>query len=188
MKKSEKVKVKKNHNQKLHVNSSQKILNSPQQQVLIQSKEEQTIAVPNQQIQECQFQPITSAKTRIYAQPIVYNPVQPNLVIVNQQLPALTPPRLFSVYPQDVVCPFCLQKITTVVEEDFNCLTCMCLCFMILTLPFLCCAGGSCSCSDCRCNCCNCKCDCKCCYDGIHKCPLCGQIIGRYDSCKKNSY
>ena len=183
----EQVKVEKNEknfNHRLQMSSSEKILNTPQQQVLIQSKDDETIIGPNPENQECQFQPITSPKTQIYSQPIIYNPMRPNLVVINQPMPV--PPRLLSVYPQNVICPFCFQKIKTSVEENFNWLTCICFGFMIFMIfPLFCCPFGFFYCGNCGCDC---NCDCKCCYDGIHKCPNCGRLLGRYNSCTKSSY
>ncbi len=174
------------------ISSNQQIINQPQQQVLIQANQQQTI-LQNPQIQGYQFQPIIYPQQQIYAQPIVYTPVQPNLLVVNQPLPTLTPPRFYSLSPTSTVCCYCMQKVTTDVKEEFNFLTCCLCCLFFMLIPFAIlqgncsggCGGCNCCCS-CRSDECNCRCNCKCCYDGNHLCPKCGRVIGRFDSCKKH--
>ena len=69
--------------------------------------------------------------------------------------------------PFNMTCPFCAVKVTTVPEIKFNCCMCCLFSFINLFLPliplliFACAAGDI------------------CCYDAIHKCPLCKRIIAR---------
>lgn len=120
-----------------------------------------------------------------YGLPICDDPKKPdansNSIIENQNSPSLTDMDI-RLDPIDIICPFCKMKITTEVEESFNCLTCCC-------LSFLCCClilgilydGCKCDSSCCSCCCCNCKC--KGCYDGEHRCPNCKNLIFSYNSC-----
>lgn len=69
--------------------------------------------------------------------------------------------------PISVTCYFCKENIKTETECECNCLAC-CLCFFFCC-PYVCiqtCRGKS-----------------ICCFDEIHKCPHCGKILGKYNTC-----
>ena len=93
-------------------------------------------------------------------QPVVTNQVQPQVVnVINYN---------FGTTPIMMNCQFCKSPINTTVEKQWNCCTC-CLCWMTGLVFFICvqsCRGKE-----------------LCCYDAVHKCPNCGQILGYYNSC-----
>ena len=115
-----------------------------------------------------------------YAEPISNNPDPKNVIIANQQLPTVTP-ITFSTSPVEIVCPFCLQKVISNVEKNFNCLTCLFYVFIsaLCAIPLLICSG---MCNSAGINF-NPSCDCDCCCDAEHICPNCGKMIGSYNSC-----
>ena len=104
-----------------------------------------------------------------YGQPVLvpqqYPPPQP--VIINQPV-AVVDPRMFKTTPVALTCMFCNTPITTVVRTTCNCCACV-LCWFTGLLFYVCV------------QCCRDK-D-ICCYDAVHKCPHCGNIVGTYTAC-----
>ena len=105
---------------------------------------------------------------QVQATPIVTNQtVVPNQIIYHHIAVA---PSIISVktyMPFNMTCPYCAVEVTTVPETDFNCgfcclITFFSICFTPLTLCIHCCVNGD-----------------FCCYDAMHKCPLCGRCIAR---------
>ena len=115
-----------------------------------------------------------------YGQPIMDTPKQSNSIIENQSVSSINVIKISSINPMKIICPYCSHKIITQVEVSLNCCTLFCIIYHILLFPIAILTNCSNSCNSCIC--CM-KCDGKCCYDGCHKCPKCGNIIGRYDSC-----
>ena len=113
--------------------------------------------------------------------------------IKNQKTPSNKVSSKFGFESKPIVCPYCQQSSSTLIEESFNCCTCFIYIFVILLIPILLilaaysgchnvhCDNG-CDC-DCGCTCCGQGCDCKCCFDTIHFCPMCGKQIGIRNSC-----
>ena len=97
-----------------------------------------------------------------------------NGIIVNHQIGVIpTMERVGTYKPYQMTCPYCTTTGMTVPEISWNCGAC---CFFtICDIYFLglaslirCCLGGDC-----------------CCYDAIHKCPNCGRIIAKRDTCHR---
>ena len=116
-----------------------------------------------------------------YGEPISNDQKTKNVIIVNQQLPTVTP-ITFTTNPVQMVCPYCLQNIVSNVEKNFNCLTCLFYLFIsaLCAIPILICNG---ICNSGGLNFGYCNCDCDCCCDAEHFCPNCGKIIGSHNSC-----
>ncbi len=97
--------------------------------------------------------------------PIMQPPVQNQPIVVNQVIPVVQIKLRSS--PVAMICPFCKNNITTVTDTQFNCLNC-CFCywaFIIWIIVQLI--------SDKDLNC----------TDAVHKCPKCGNIVGKYEAC-----
>ena len=104
-----------------------------------------------------------------YCQPgpqiVVQPPIQNQPIVVNQVIPVVQIKLRSS--PVAMICPFCKNNITTVTDTQFNCLNC-CFCywaFIIWIIVQLI--------SDKDLNC----------TDAVHKCPKCGNIVGKYEAC-----
>ena len=100
-----------------------------------------------------------------YSQPIIQGTAYPNAVIVNQPVIISGTNQFFSSSPISTTCQFCKASVTTSVEKSFNILACL-LCLFTGFLIFACiqCCSGK---------------DILCC-DATHKCPNCGNMVGRY--------
>jgi hypothetical protein len=144
-------------------------------------------------------QPITYQP--LYNQAVIVNPGQPNLII-NQTGPIIYAPVEFRYRRVNMVCPYCNNPIKTNVETRFNCLTC-CTFFLCILLILLALSNGNSS--DCGCSsprgCCYCYCcccchktreeeeqeeeegSCNCFNDAYHTCPTCGKLLGKHSSC-----
>ena len=166
-----------------NINQQQTNFNQPvfnqQQPVLIQENQQEMMPGPIPVIQSYpQNQPIYPQSQPIYpqsqpyAQPIICNPIQPNIIVVNQPLTISTHNVNFKLDPVTIICEHCMCKVTTVVFTKCNCMTCLCSCLFILCIPFMCC--GKFSCDD--------FCKCNCCYDAYHTCPKSGATLGQLDS------
>ena len=93
--------------------------------------------------------------------------VQPTAIIVNQVSPSYGVIAHTS-SPFSTVCPSCKNQITTTAVQTFNCGTCLLCCWTGYVL-FIClqlCRGKD-----------------ICCYDAVHRCPVCGQTVAIYNSC-----
>ena len=108
-------------------------------------------------------QPITYQP--LYNQAVIVNPGQPNL-ITNQASPIIYTPVEFRYRRVHMVCPYCNNSIKTNVETRFNFCTCCTFFLCILLLLFALANSNSSNCSDCGCRssrgCCSCCC--CCCY------------------------
>ena len=93
--------------------------------------------------------------------------VQPTAVVVNQVVPSYSVVAHTS-SPFSTVCPSCKNQITTTAVQTFNCATCCMCCYtgLVLFICIQCCRGKD-----------------LCCYDAVHKCPVCGQTVAIYNSC-----
>ena len=101
-------------------------------------------------------------------QPIVvqqYVPTQQQHYVVQQY--GNVPHSKVKTSPVTTVCPFCKNNVTSIVETHFNILNC-CFCYLF---PLFWCLYQLCADKEFLCN------------DAIHKCPRCGNIIGKYNSC-----
>ena len=133
-------------------------------------------------------QNITINNNNYKEQVIAYNPI-----IINQTRPKEDNIPKFGFIPTPIVCPYCQQSSTTLIEESFNCFTCFLYIFVIMLIPILLIMAAYSGCHNVRCDrgCdCDCNgvfcvglCDCKCCFDTNHYCPLCGKLIGTRSSC-----
>ena len=109
-------------------------------------------------------QPIPVAQPVPQAQPYP-SPVQNQPIVVNQVVPYV--PVKFKTSPVSMVCPFCKKSITTVVNTEFNCGNCcFCFCFCLIWLIVMLASDKDLNCSD-----------------ATHKCPSCGNVLGKYQSC-----
>ena len=105
---------------------------------------------------------------QVRATPIVTNQtVVPNQIIYHHIAVAPSIMSVKTYMPFNMTCPYCAVEVTTVPETDFNCgicclLTFFSICFTPLVLCIHCCVDGD-----------------FCCYDAMHKCPLCGRCIAR---------
>ena len=142
-------------------------------------------------------QPITYQP--IYNQAVIVNPGQPNLII-NQGAPIIYTPVEFRYRPVKMVCPYCNNPIKSNVEQRLNFCTCFIICLCALLIIFALLSGncnGDCGCRSSRNNCCCCCCCCcyqrpreeeeeeqccQCCNDAIHTCPACGRVLGKHIS------
>ena len=98
-----------------------------------------------------------------YAQPVVQPVVQPAIVAVPQVV--VNQPVRCRTVPIAMNCPFCHQQITTNTLESFNCKAC-CVCCITGFIIFACiqCINDKdIGCTDCE-----------------HRCPICGNLIGKY--------
>ena len=112
-----------------------------------------------------------------YGQPIVIQS-QSNTIIVNQ-LPLKVIPSNLELDPTELQCPYCLNKVITLVEKKFSCCTCL-LYFLTIALCAIPCViimGFFNTAND------FCTCSCRDCHDSTHRCPVCKQVIGLHDSC-----
>ena len=145
-------------------------------------------------------QPITYQP--LYNQAVIVNPGQPNLII-NQGVPIIYTPVEFKYRPVKMVCPYCSNSIKSKVEQRFNFRTCLilCLCSLLIIIAALNGNCSNCGCSDSREGCCCCCCCCcykepkeqveeeqeeqccECCNEAIHTCPSCGRVLGTYTLC-----
>ena len=102
------------------------------------------------------------------AQPIFQAPVmnQQQPIIVNQYNPVQ--PLDLKTSPTTVVCPFCKQTVTTIVETECSgASVCCCICTsLVCWVIFQICRN-----KDLNCN------------DATHKCPSCGNTIATYTAC-----
>jgi hypothetical protein len=105
--------------------------------------------------------------------------------------------------PEEIICPYCHQKVLTVIDDKCNCCSFISYMIMIIIFPifylYLLCVNIE----ECRCElgceagndgcCCVptcCKCPsrnnldgCLCCCDVNHYCPSCRNLIGTRDAC-----
>ena len=104
-----------------------------------------------------------------YGTPIMVSSNTQRAIVVNQAIPSvvIASSPVFGTAPVSIICPFCRQPITTIVERSFNCATCL-LCWCTGLLFFICIQ----MCSQKEIGC----------FDAVHKCPSCGNIIGQYSS------
>ena len=109
--------------------------------------------------------PIPQMKINVH--PI--NP-SPQQVVINQTQPQIL--RVislqFGTHPIAITCQFCRSPITTVVEKSFNCCSCL-LCYftsLIFWIIIQAVRGKEIN-----------------CWNAVHSCPNCGQILGKYSSC-----
>ena len=110
-------------------------------------------------------QPIPVAQPVPAPQPYGQPPVQNQPIVVNQYVPYA--PVKFKTSPVSMVCPFCKNNITTLVDTQFNCCNCCFCCFFcILWLIVMLVSEKDLNCSD-----------------ATHKCPSCGKLVGSYQSC-----
>ena len=97
--------------------------------------------------------------------PIIQAPVQNQPIVINQNIP-MNQVKL-KTSPVSMICPFCNNNITTIVETEFNCLNCcFCFCFCIIWLIVQLASDKELNCTDAN-----------------HKCPSCGHLIGQYRAC-----
>ena len=197
--------------QRINGNSANNQIEKPQQILPQQNIPQQNIPqqpIPQQQMNQQQQnlqQPIVGPQVyytnqvygypQAYNQPIIINPNQQNFIINNQASPIIISNYEFTKKPTNIICPYCMHQIKTNVEREFN----FCKCFLITGFIFLlplAILNGGCSCGGCSCDFCgeeekeekkeeideNEK-FCDCCYDGIHKCPNCGQTVGKTKFC-----
>ena len=122
-------------------------------------------AQPISPIPQQYFQPLPGNQIPM-AQPYAYPSNLPNQpIIVNQYIPVQPIP--FKTEPINMVCPFCKSNITTNVETEFNCLNCCFCCWnFVLWIIVQLVREKELNCTD-----------------ATHKCPNCGQIIGKYNAC-----
>ena len=103
----------------------------------------------------------------LYPQNVVVGPQQPFFqgggIVVNQG-PPFFQQQTMTVNPVIMICPFCKQQITTIVEPEFNCCAC-CICCFIGVFYFVMQAVRG---KD------------LCCNDAKHRCPNCNNIVGNY--------
>ena len=176
-----------------------------------QQQETQAIPVNIQKGNIQGNQVILPQKQYIVNQPITYqplsnqgvivNPGQPNLII-NQASPIIYRPVVFKYRRVNMVCPYCNNLIKSNVETRFNFCTCctffLCMCLLLLALLNGTCSNSGCSSSR---GCCYCYCCCCCCYhktreeqeeeegfcncfnDAYHTCPICGRFLGKHSTC-----
>ena len=161
------------------INQQQTNFNQPvfnqQQPVLIQANQQEMMPGPIPVIQGYPQNQAIYPQPLPYAQPIICNPIQPNVIVVNQPLTISVHDVNFKLDPVTIICQHCLCKVTTVVLTKCNWMTCLCSCFFLLCIPFMCCAKFSCD-DFWKCNCC---------YDAYHTCPKCGTTLGQLDSFKR---
>ena len=106
-----------------------------------------------------------------YGQPALVPPQNntPATVIVNQpQVVSPVNPINFGTKPIAMNCIFCKKPITTQVERTCN--VCACILCYCTGLVFYVCVQA-------------CRKKEFCCYDGEHKCPECGRVLGNYNAC-----
>ena len=97
--------------------------------------------------------------------PVIQDPVQNQPIVINQNIPMNQVKVKTS--PVSMICPFCKNNITTIVETEFNCLNlCFCLFFRIIWLMVKIENEKELNCTDAK-----------------HTCPSCGQIVGQYSAC-----
>ena len=123
-----------------------------------------------------------------YGQPIMPGTIQQNGIIINQTSPIILQKKL-TIYPEEMNCPYCMSRMTTKVEQSFNCCTCFA-CFLLITFLFplaiFTVVAGNYTYNNggCTCDCEGC-CECKCCCDATHVCPNCGKVVASYNSCTR---
>ena len=155
--------------EKLHLRST---MRGKQSKFLKRSKTLQVAA--NNKTKQIEDISIYSNK---YSKPIIETPKSSYPIVINQEMPTLTPIS-FSSNPVDLTCPFCKKRITSNVEINFNCCTCLLylLISILCALPCLFCSAFF------HLENIYCNCDCNCCCDATHKCPNCQKIIGIHES------
>ena len=120
---------------------------------------ERVMAYPGDQM-AAQPVPIVTGAPQVQVQPqIVVNQVTPAVAVITPAVKST---------PYLTVCPFCKNQVMTSTIRTFNCCTCL-LCYCTGLICFLIiqsCRGKDLS-----------------CYDADHRCPNCGQTLGRYESC-----
>ena len=99
--------------------------------------------------------------------PMLSNQIVPlNAIIVQPYSIAI--PSIGTYEPTNMPCPYCRINVTTVVDTDFNCGICCCMCWMTYfclwwTFLFKICTGEDC-----------------CCYNAVHRCPNCQRVIASH--------
>ena len=91
----------------------------------------------------------------------------PPAVVINQPV-GIVNPKMFKTTPVALTCIFCNKPMTTQVTTTCNC--CACILCWCTGLVFYVCV-----------QCCRDK-D-ICCYDAVHRCPHCSNIVGTYTAC-----
>ena len=106
------------------------------------------------------------------------------------------------VKPEEIICPYCHQKISTIINDKCSCSSCFFYSVMIIIFPifiiYIMCiniedcicefgcsfsANGCCFPTCCRCISRDNLDGCLCCCDVDHYCPGCGNFIGKRDAC-----
>ena len=111
--------------------------------------------------------------------------IQQNNVVNNQQKPKpkSKEKKNKSSTLEKRTCPYCEKKVET--ELKNRCNFCTFLYYFFMTFFICCiCLATKCDLSACNQDCCCCCNGCDCCCDKIRKCPNCGEIIYRFDSCE----
>lgn len=112
--------------------------------------------IPQPQINQPISQPVFQAPFVNQQQPIVVNQYMPDSLTLN-----------LKTSPTVLVCPFCKNNITTIVDTEFNIVNfCFCWFFFYIWIIAQLIRRKQ-----------------LLCIDATHKCPSCGSIIGKYSSC-----
>ena len=99
--------------------------------------------------------------------PVNYSPPVQAAVVVNQVVPVATVISHTS-SPFATTCQYCKNQITTTAIQTFNCSACLLCCWT--GWIFFCCFQLI-------------REKDICCYDAVHKCPICGNTISIYSAC-----
>ena len=104
-----------------------------------------------------------------YAQSVLATQTEgvPTAVVANQPF-LIMDPKIFKTTPVSLTCLFCNKPMTTKVNTTWNNSTCLFCCYL--------------------CPCCYCCIQSYrgkdfCCFDAIHRCPHCKNVVGTYTSC-----
>ena len=81
---------------------------------------------PQQQVGVYQNQAAFNGQQQ-YGTPIMVSSNTQRAIVVNQAIPSvvIASNPVFGTIPVSIICPFCRQPITTIVEKSFNCATCL---------------------------------------------------------------
>ena len=95
-------------------------------------------------------------------------PYQNNAIIINQVSPMFMSSVKLGGSSVSMAFPFCRYNINTITTSEFNCSSC-CMCWMLGFIFYICfqlCRGKGILCENVE-----------------HRCPNCGNVIGKYESC-----